>query len=198
MAEQSVTNPTSGPIETGRLVKWNDEKGYGFIQPADGSPDVFVHVSGLLGGTRRPKEGDEVRYEMDRSQRRAKAVNVRVKALPLPNTVPLAYAVGTFCLGLYLLYAFRILDARAPVLGYMTMSVITFGFFYVDKKRAEEDRWRLTETSMHVLEILGGWPGSIVALGMLRHKTRKAEYLAMLCVIIAVHVLTWILLAALD
>lgn len=46
-------------------VKWfNATKGYGFIQPDDGSPDVFVHVSAVeKAGMRGLNEGQKVRYE---------------------------------------------------------------------------------------------------------------------------------------
>jgi len=46
-------------------VKWfNSEKGYGFIQPSDGSKDVFVHISALeQAGMRTLNEGDKLTYE---------------------------------------------------------------------------------------------------------------------------------------
>ena len=31
----------------GRLIKWNDERGFGFIQPIDGSKEVFLHMPGM-------------------------------------------------------------------------------------------------------------------------------------------------------
>ena len=47
-------------------VKWfNSTKGYGFIQPADGSKDVFVHISAVeRAGIRALNEGDKVSYEV--------------------------------------------------------------------------------------------------------------------------------------
>ena len=48
--------------------KWfNNKKGYGFIQPEDGSNDVFVHYSGIKGGDNEFRviyEGDIVEYEV--------------------------------------------------------------------------------------------------------------------------------------
>jgi CspA family cold shock protein len=51
-------------------VKWfNAQKGYGFIQPDDGTKDVFVHISAVeragLGGL---NEGQKLRYELQRGQ----------------------------------------------------------------------------------------------------------------------------------
>ena len=61
-------------------VKWfNAQKGYGFLQPEDGSKDVFVHISAVeragLGGLR---EGQKIDFELERSQQgRVSAVNLK-------------------------------------------------------------------------------------------------------------------------
>ncbi len=59
-------------------VKWfNGEKGYGFIEPDDGSEDVFVHYSGIAGsGFRSLEEGDKVTYETARGKKGMQAQNV--------------------------------------------------------------------------------------------------------------------------
>ena len=60
-------------------VKWfNDEKGYGFIQPDDGSKDLFVHFSSITGtGFKTLAEGDQVSYEEEPGDKGPKAVNVQ-------------------------------------------------------------------------------------------------------------------------
>ena len=52
-------------------VKWfNPVKGYGFIQPDDGSRDVFVHISAVeRAGVASLQEGQRVRFDMVRDQR---------------------------------------------------------------------------------------------------------------------------------
>ena len=49
-------------------VKWfNATKGYGFIQPDDGSKDVFLHISDVQrSGLQDPREGDKLQYELHR------------------------------------------------------------------------------------------------------------------------------------
>lgn len=63
-------------------VKWfNDQKGYGFVTPEDGSPDVFVHYSSIQGdGFKSLAENDVVEFEVEKSERGPKAVNVRKAA----------------------------------------------------------------------------------------------------------------------
>jgi len=46
----------------GKLKKWNDERGFGFIQPLDGSSDIFLHISELNDATRRPQVNDTIYY----------------------------------------------------------------------------------------------------------------------------------------
>ena len=51
-------------------VKWfNTTKGYGFIQPDDGSKDVFVHISAVQkAGMQGLNEGDKIEYDMERGR----------------------------------------------------------------------------------------------------------------------------------
>ena len=59
-------------------VKWfNDSKGYGFITPADGSADLFVHHTAILGtGFKSLAEGAKVEFETTQGPKGAQATNV--------------------------------------------------------------------------------------------------------------------------
>jgi CspA family cold shock protein len=61
-------------------VKWfNDEKGFGFISPDDGSKDLFVHQSAIQSeGFRSLEEGAKVSYEAEESDKGPRAANVQV------------------------------------------------------------------------------------------------------------------------
>jgi CspA family cold shock protein len=65
-------------------VKWfNDKKGFGFIIPDDGSKDLFVHHSSVLGdGFKTLAEGQEVEFETENTDKGPKAVNVKKVQAP--------------------------------------------------------------------------------------------------------------------
>jgi CspA family cold shock protein len=61
-------------------VKWfNSQKGFGFIQPEDGSKDVFVHISAVeRAGMTNLNEGQTISYELERgNQGKTSAVNLQ-------------------------------------------------------------------------------------------------------------------------
>jgi CspA family cold shock protein len=61
-------------------VKWfNAQKGYGFIQPEDGSKDVFVHISAVeRAGIRALNEGQKVSFELQSDRGKMSAVNLEL------------------------------------------------------------------------------------------------------------------------
>ncbi|WLD65851.1 MULTISPECIES: transcription antiterminator/RNA stability regulator CspE [Pseudomonas] len=61
------------------IVKWfNGEKGFGFITPDDGSPDLFVHFSAIqTDGYRSLEENQKVEFEVTQGPRGPQAANVR-------------------------------------------------------------------------------------------------------------------------
>lgn len=58
------------------------------------------------------------------------------------------------------------------------INVISFIMFYIDKRKARRDRWRIKENTLHLCSFLGGAPGSILAMTVFHHKTRKPGFCA--------------------
>jgi CspA family cold shock protein len=60
-------------MATGTVKWYNDQKGYGFIQPDDGGKDVFVHISAVeRAGMRGLNEGQKISFELETDKRSGK------------------------------------------------------------------------------------------------------------------------------
>ncbi|KPK39579.1 MAG: cold-shock protein [Gammaproteobacteria bacterium SG8_47] len=65
-------------MSTGTVKWFDDAKGFGFITPQDGSKDVFVHHSAILGGGFKSlSEGQQVSYEVQQTPKGLAACNVQ-------------------------------------------------------------------------------------------------------------------------
>ncbi len=70
-------------MDTGTVKWYNDQKGYGFIQPDNGGKDVFVHATALeRAGLRGLREGQKISYELQTDQRNGKTSAVNLQAQP--------------------------------------------------------------------------------------------------------------------
>ena len=165
----------------GVLADWNDDRGFGFIKPTTGGSRSFVHVSAFPRG-HRPAIGCEVTYAEFRDDRgRARAGAVKYLTSP-PTSSPrgggmslvLAVVVSFFAL----LISLVVLD-KMPVtllVAYGLLSSVAFFMYGEDKSAAEQGRWRTPESTLHMLALVGGWPGALIAQRFFRHKTTKQPF----------------------
>jgi uncharacterized membrane protein YsdA (DUF1294 family)/cold shock CspA family protein len=169
----------------GRLSDWNDDKGYGFVVPNGGGDRAFVHVSAFERAGRRPANGDLLSYEAQRDAKgRTNAMRVRFAGQTAAATAkasngggfrmphkPLAVAslVGLAAIGWW---------GKLPILAgyYGLMSIVSFALYRGDKHSARSGEWRAPENVLHAADVVGGWPGGLVAQGFLRHKSSKASF----------------------
>jgi uncharacterized membrane protein YsdA (DUF1294 family) len=68
------------------------------------------------------------------------------------------------------------------------MSVITFGAYGWDKNRAQANGRRIPEATLHLLALLGGWPGALMGRRVFRHKTQKIGFTLTTFAIVILHV----------
>ena len=75
---RKLPDPVIVTTRTTGTVKWfNDQKGFGFITPEDGSKDCFVHFSAIVGtGFRSLSEGDRVEFDVVQGEKGPAAENV--------------------------------------------------------------------------------------------------------------------------
>jgi len=60
---------------------------------------------------------------------------------------------------------------------YAVMSVFTFIAYFLDKVAAQHELRRIPEVVLHLLAVMGGWPGGLLAQQLFRHKTSKSTFL---------------------
>lgn len=60
--------------------------------------------------------------------------------------------------------------------AYGLFSGAAFLMYGADKSAAEQGRWRTSESTLHTIALLGGWPGALVARRVFRHKTIKQPF----------------------
>jgi uncharacterized membrane protein YsdA (DUF1294 family)/cold shock CspA family protein len=162
----------------GTITTWKDDRGFGFITPDPAGPAVFFHIRDVVPPNIRPTLHASVTYTLTYdADQRPRAIMVRMPhhrpAIPI---VPVLVAVSFFLL-LGLLSLGQLLPVWMLVV-YGLLSVVTFGAYALDKASAGAGEVRVPEFSLHVLEVLGGWPGALVAQASYRHKTRKAAFQA--------------------
>lgn len=99
---------------------------------------------------------------------------------PLPHRYPSEGLFVRGILALFALYmAYCILAKRVPVYVfgiYLFASLFTFVAYWRDKRAAQADNRRTPENKLHLLGLLCGWPGALIAQQMFRHKTAKLSF----------------------
>ena len=83
-------------------------------------------------------------------------------------------SMGYFCLVTLSVFAAQI--PAVVLLGYLALSALTFFVYAHDKVAAKDGAWRTEESTLHLLSLLGGWPGALIAQQKLRHKTMKKSF----------------------
>lgn len=58
----------------------------------------------------------------------------------------------------------------------VVMSVVTLLHYAWDKRQSRREGWRVPEKRLHLLALLGGWPGALIGRRLLRHKSVKTRF----------------------
>ncbi|MBA4503481.1 cold shock and DUF1294 domain-containing protein [Marinobacterium marinum] len=167
----------------GRIKKWNADKGFGFIQPLEGGDDLFFHVSAMRDRSLLPQINQLVTFEpgTDKDNRpRAESVvlagtSVRRQHKTQHSSSHVIVPVLALFVVLGVVSMIGLLPWQLPVLmGFL--SLWTYIVYAIDKSAAQADRRRTPESTLHLLALLGGWPGALCAQNLLRHKSVKAAF----------------------
>ncbi len=199
----------------GTITVWDDDKGFGFITPTNGDPALFFHISSVINSQSRDLVGQRVTYELAPGREgKPCAVEVRLavagddvrmdqyrpKQYRSRRGVTFAWVFSLSFLAAVTYVSINFLSPYVPtayahlspylVLVYVVVSVFTYMLYSHDKGCARSGSWRVSESTLHLMEFLGGWPGALVAQWSLPHKNRKANYQVAFWIIVMIHLVT--------
>jgi uncharacterized membrane protein YsdA (DUF1294 family)/cold shock CspA family protein len=174
----------------GKLKSWNDERGFGFIEPLQGGQEIFVHIKAFPPGTGRPGVGLPLSFEVEpghQGKKRAKSVEfirerrraaraARAEATA-PWTLPRVLVLPGFA-AVYVLVSSLWPVSHWVAAAYVVASIAAFVAYAIDKSAARHGRWRTPETTLHGFGIACGWPGALLAQQLFRHKSSKPSFVA--------------------
>lgn len=172
----------------GKITDWKDDLGFGFVMPNGDSAlntsgkRAFVHIKNFSKPSSRPINGDLITYELDTDKnKRLFAKNIafagrqKTQKPPRKNSSLGVKFSFIFCAFL----ALTVLGGKLPLVVleiYCVLSTLTFANYALDKSAAKNNRWRTPESQLHLLSLIGGWPGAVLAQKVLRHKSVKKEF----------------------
>lgn len=191
----------------GVIRSWDDERGFGFIEPALSGQEIFVHIKAFPRGAARPTIGQRVSFEVElgpqgkKRARKAEAirpaqvrVNVRLSSPAQWGTATL-FAIPAF-LVVYVVTGILWQHPSWIALAYLILSAVTYVAYALDKSSAKHGGWRTPESTLHTLSIVGGWPGALLAQQFLRHKSTKAEFRSVFWTTVVLNVAAFIILCS--
>lgn len=74
---------------------------------------------------------------------------------------------------------------------YVLASLVSVVMYWIDKRAAQAGRRRVKENTLHLIDLVGGWPGALVIRPVIRHKTIDLKFRVVLWGIILLHAVAW-------
>ena len=187
----------------GKLLQWYDDKAFGFIKPNSGGEDVFIHKTAFSNRQRIPKINDVITFSITKDNQGRYCAD---KATYSGEKLIKRQAKGVSKFSVYLSVSFlgllilAVITNHMPgnlLIAYLVLSSVTFIVYALDKSKAQRGAWRTAESSLHLLALVGGWPGAAIAQQILRHKSKKRDFRIMFwfTVIINCTALIWLMSA---
>ena len=170
------------------IVEWQPKSAYGFA--LDGERRIFLHISNFTQRARWPEVGDRVTFVMgeDESGRPCAREIVLQESGSLLRWHHLLSLVLLLILPGLSLIGLSGLLSPWWVLYFATFTSVAVGMqLWFDKRSAVADGSRVPEATLHLFELMGGWPGSFIAQRALRHKIFKKSYQWIFWPIVAIH-----------
>lgn len=187
------------------MKKWNDERGFGFLETDDQGAEIFVHIKAFTARSGRPEVGQAFFFDIEpgpQGKKRAarvepaRAVMTRAnrrRELRAGRAGPALLALPAFAI-VYVVTSVLTRPPLAFVAVYLIASLTTFLAYALDKAAARREAQRIPESTLHALALAGGWPGALLAQTFLRHKSAKTEFLRVFWVTVVANVVGFVVL----
>lgn len=170
----------------GRLKNWNDDKGFGFIAGEKGQPDLFIHISDFQQCSFRPQINQQITFTPSQDKRgRSRAINAHIAGqnIKAKKNLLKGRSAGIFSIGFSVIFLILVvvlvIVEKLPwivLYWYLMLSTLLFVLYKSDKQAAKLQYWRTKENTLHILSMIGGWPGALIAQQTLRHKSNKTSF----------------------
>jgi len=190
----------------GVIKSWNEERGFGFIEPTLGGDEIFFHITAFSRRAGRPQVSQHVLFEVEPGRHgRLRARNVELSRSERPvarmaesnSEAPRGIGTLVFIPAFMIVYvvAFFIWEPSMWfALIYLVASAVTYLVYANDKSRAQSGAWRTQEVNLHLLSLAGGWPGALLAQQLLRHKSVKRPFRLLFWATVVMNVAAFIVL----
>ena len=174
--------------KAGRIIEWDAHKGFGFLH--DGTHRIFIHSRDFAEHRKVPERGDTVIFTLGEDF----TGRTVAKQAVITSSTGRILKKQFFALFLLLIAPSLAIhrlshrfDAVFLVITAVVLSGTTYAAYWWDKNQARTGGWRTAETTLHLLELIGGWPGAFIAQRRLRHKSAKISFLVVFWLIVTAH-----------
>lgn len=187
--------------KSGTVVRWDGARGFGFIRGDAPGTEIFFHIRDFRSGAGgSPRLGLAVTFEeihvggkgpramavQEKTRRESPAADSSKPHVGRPAHRKADAPPGSgawLALPLMVIYwpalGVAVWLGRLPwwvVPASLFVNLLTFFFYWQDKYAASKSQWRISERSLHLWSVAGGWPGAWFAQQVLRHKSVKASF----------------------
>jgi uncharacterized membrane protein YsdA (DUF1294 family)/cold shock CspA family protein len=199
---------------SGTLTVWNDERGFGFISHAQGGERTFVHIKAFAPRATRPQVGEVLTFDVESADGKRRAARVLAAGQRMPSAPHGSAArsrsgrgqsrsrpgAASYLAIVGFVIVYLTINAVWPIAPwsaglYLAASLVCFLVYAIDKSAATAGRWRVAESTLLLLGVVGGWPGAIIAQQTLRHKTKKASFRCAFWATVIINVIVFVLLS---
>ena len=183
----------------GEIIQWQPEKSSGLVKVAQLDEPIIFHLHDVENPQISPQIGKKVTiqavYDAHALCWTATKITSEQRQQPMQKQQPIskksAFSWQGVLFGLVATAVWLLVLAmteRWLIIPTIFMSVISFALFAIDKYKVRHQQWRIAESSLHLMDLLGGWCGGLLAMTALHHKIHKKSFLVIFTITVITHI----------